>query len=105
MRQFHIDLLLHFQIELANLKHKCLTSNSWSFVPYGCPEASSFDSVHDHEQIEQRQIKHRRLQELFSGEPRPRLSSVIGEVVKANAENHRRREIQSSGMCNKGREK
>ena len=65
-------LLLHFQIEFANLKHQCLTSNSRSFIPYRSPDASSVDPVKDHEQIEQRQIDHRRMKETFGREFRSR---------------------------------
>src|SRR6266850_4170537 len=96
MRQFHIDLLLHFQIEFANLKHQMSNLKSWVLYPARITRCSSVDLVKDHEQIEQRQIDHRRVKETFGRDLRRRYRSLISEGVKANAENYRRHQIELS---------
>src|SRR6185436_17273742 len=63
---------------------------------------SEFDAVNKYEQVEQWQVDHRCVREPFGGKLRSRHRELISEVIKANAENNCRRQIESSRVGNKG---
>src|SRR5262245_53127980 len=60
--------------------------------------SASLDPINDHEQVKQWEIDHRRVQETLSCELRASQRRLISEVIKTDAENDCRYQIERAGV-------